>query len=376
MLKLIKRILAILSLLTAISLGIAYASVYIKPQHVWIPAFFGLAYPYILLLALILIVLGFILRTWRPPLVLILVLLLGWNHLNHFFRIPLNFNRSGEEVTNKEHLDLLTFNVRLFNIYQTGNITPDSLFSWIRSRDADVVCLQEIYTGSQGVQESELTSQLKYRYFRFNYMKSGAKPMKYGMALFSKYPIVASGKLIYPDTYNATMYCDIAVGSDTLRIFNNHLQSTRLNKAQLFALNGNGPGESFREILDIPVRLRDAFRKRASQADILKAETERSPYRFILCGDFNDTPVSYTYRKLSQGLNDSFMAGGKWLGKTYSGLLPSFRIDYILTGPGLIPKDYTRFPFKYSDHFPVRARIMIVSHEREGDPDQHSLRKE
>ena len=107
------------------------------------------------------------------------------------------------------------------------------------------------------------------------------------------------------------------------------------------------------EIKDISHRLKYAFRKRAHQADVLSDHIHTSPYPVIVCGDFNDTPVSYTYHKIRGDLVDAFIESGRGIGNTYSGMFPSYRIDYILHSRNLRSGGFETVRVDYSDHFPV-----------------------
>jgi len=106
-------------------------------------------------------------------------------------------------------------------------------------------------------------------------------------------------------------------------------------------------------------KLVDAFRKRSYQAEMLRAHIDSSDYPVIVCGDFNDSPDSYAYRKISGELNDAFRKSGKgFLSSTYRGRMPSYRIDYILYDDYFSSCVYRRGNLKHSDHFPVFARMM------------------
>jgi endonuclease/exonuclease/phosphatase (EEP) superfamily protein YafD len=92
---------------------------------------------------------------------------------------------------------------------------------------------------------------------------------------------------------------------------------------------------------------------------VIARHIELCKHPVIICGDFNDPPVSYTYRKISHGFADAFMRSGWGIGSTYHGPMPSFRIDYIMHSKQFISMDYRRIKFDYSDHFPVECRIII-----------------
>jgi len=375
--KLINKTFRVLSVITAVALLLAYLAVWISPVKIWILAFFGLAYPYILLVAVFLLFFWLLNRKTKEFVFMLVFIILGWGHLNRFFRVPVKPERQSKITTDSlRQIKVLSYNVRLFNLYEKKSDNMDNIIRFIHNEDADIICLQEIYTGSSRMTEKMLIQKIGLPYNRINYLISGNKPVYYGMAIFSRFPIIGSGTIKYPDTYNTTMFCDVLAGKDTLRIFNNHLQSTRLKKTNYFLFSGSNQSESLKEILDISERLKDAFIKRAGQAEILHKKITESPYRVIVCGDFNDTPVSYTYHKITTGLKDAFLYNGKWLGKTYAGLLPSFRIDYIIIDRTLQPLDFRRYRNRYSDHFPVSCRILISPAQKEGSPDQHFPPKE
>ena len=96
---------------------------------------------------------------------------------------------------------------------------------------------------------------------------------------------------------------------------------------------------------------------RAKQAEILTNHIASSPYPVIVCGDFNDIPVSYTYRTLSQNLNDAFEKRGFGFGTTYSGNIPALKIDYILTAKRIKIFNCTILKVPYSDHYPMVSEL-------------------
>jgi endonuclease/exonuclease/phosphatase family metal-dependent hydrolase len=146
------------------------------------------------------------------------------------------------------------------------------------------------------------------------------------------------------------------IEKDTFRIFNNHLQSFRLRKMErsfLEEITDPDDKETFKTMKLLTISLRRAFIRRAHQADEVKRNIEKSPYPVIVTGDFNDTPVSYSYRKIRKGLNDSFISSGYGAGFTYKGNYPANRIDYILFNNELECASFEILKVKYSDHYPV-----------------------
>ncbi len=98
-------------------------------------------------------------------------------------------------------------------------------------------------------------------------------------------------------------------------------------------------------------------------ASIPLSNIQKSPYPAIICGDFNDTPMSYTYWKLSRGRRDSFKDAGKGFGATYSMLQPLLRIDYILSPKDVRATSHKIVKLKYSDHYPVVATFAMAENK-------------
>jgi endonuclease/exonuclease/phosphatase family metal-dependent hydrolase len=113
--------------------------------------------------------------------------------------------------------------------------------------------------------------------------------------------------------------------------------------------------ETVNEVKSLSVSLKKGFVKRSLQAQIVKDHINSSKYPVIVAGDFNDTPVSYSYRKIRRGLNDSFVTSGYGAGFTYKGNYPPNRIDYILYDNSLVSSHFDILKVKYSDHYPIIA---------------------
>ena len=120
-------------------------------------------------------------------------------------------------------------------------------------------------------------------------------------------------------------------------------------------LTANDDKETVKEVKSLSVSLKKGFVKRALQAQVVKDHINRSPFPVIVAGDFNDTPVSYAYRKIRKGLNDSFVNSGYGAGFTYKGNYPPNRIDYILYDDNLINSYFEIKKVRYSDHYPIIA---------------------
>ena len=140
---------------------------------------------------------------------------------------------------------------------------------------------------------------------------------------------------------NFCIYVDVLVGIDTIRIYNAHLQSFRLKKKSLELFDEKiDMNEIQNESKPLLVQLYRSSLKRSKQVDVLAAHIESCRFKVILAGDFNDTPISYTYNRLTRILTDGFKEGGSGIGTTYKGPLFGLRIDYIMHSKGLSVRNY------------------------------------
>ena len=349
------KILVIISLVFSTSLLIAYLAPLISPEKFWPPAFFGLAYPYLLVIN-ITFVIYWILRRRLSFLLPLIAIIIGYSHLGRF----INLGSKQDSPPKKAGISLISYNIRYFDKYKWTKDpkTPNNIISLIEDTKSGIVCLQEFRRTSTGtLSTTNLRKKFRTPYFHID-PKSG------NIATFSRYPIVKRGQIPFTKEHLCTcIYSDIKVGPDTLRIFNIHLESNRFvhhNYKFITQKNPNANDENLEEIKDISTRLRYGFIRRAQQVDIISKYIKDSPYPTILCGDFNDTPSSYTYHKMSQELIDAFQTRGRGIGTTYNGAFPSFRIDYILYHPSIICAQYKRIKKKYSDHYPIYGKFAIA----------------
>ena len=363
--KFFKGLILILNVLVAAALLISYLAPFINPSKWFLPAIFGLAYPYLLILNLIFLI-YWLVRLNRAILISLVVIVLGWNHINNL--LPLNFRDSEIPVNvNQERMyKVLSYNIRQFDLYHwTREVeVKEHIMDLIKKEDPDVVCFQEYYTSKRrGERQEDIARELEQLRESAVYYSTDTKwDIGIGIATFSRYPILKKSRIPFNTTYNAAMYTDIQFGDDVVRVFNVHLQSIRFKEedyAFMDTVRLKHANEQMRGIKNIGSQLKKAFVMRAEQAEIISNYIKESPYPVVVMGDFNDTPHSFTYRKIRKGLHDAFRKSGKGFGYTYSGDLPKFRIDYILYSDPLISETFKRIKRDYSDHYPITTRLYL-----------------
>ena len=324
-------------MLLLFALFLSYASPYISPDtFLWPVALLGLIYPFILLINVLFTIYWFI-RFKKHFWANIIIILLGYGHIQNLIKIQEN------AINTEAKFSVMSFNVRLFNAYNwiKKDDVKQKIIQYLNKESVNVLCLQEFYA-------PEELPRLNYPY---SHIGLQSKRKSWRMATYSNFPIFNKGTVsIYGErTNNVCIYTDIAMYGDSIRIYNVHLASNWFEKEDYEFLD-NPSVEGAESIIE---RLKASFFKRAKQVKAIKAHMNTSPYPIILCGDFNDTPTSFTYKQLSEGLNDSFTMAGTGLGQTYNGKFPTLRIDYILHSPKFKINSFKTKEVNLSDHFPI-----------------------
>lgn len=353
--KLKVKILFALNILAGLGLLLAYLSVVVNPGKIAFLAFFGLAYPYLLLINIIFVIIwAYSLK--KELLLSLIIILAGINHINNYIRFQ-------KAETGDYDFSLLSYNIRLFNHYDSDKNSEKEIIDYLRASSTDIMCLQEFYiNGDISAAKENFALQVNSAYK----VHSKFFPIKdnrhYGIATFTSFPIVGRGDIKHPSSASLSIYTDIIIKKDTFRIYNNHLQSFKLRRMErslIEEIYNNDQENTVKGIIDLSFSLKQGFARRANQAVTVKEHINASPYPVIVCGDFNDTPISYTYRKIRKGLKDSFVESGSGAGFTYKGKYPPNRIDYILFENSLVSSGFNVDRIKYSDHYPVTAFFSI-----------------
>nr|WP_319400442.1 endonuclease/exonuclease/phosphatase family protein [uncultured Carboxylicivirga sp.] len=359
-----KSIITLISFIAATILLLSVVTAYISPAHTWILAFMGFGFPVLWIINLLLAVFWVVKRRWQF-LFPVIALLLTLSHWNNTFQWKGKNIEQGQTVDSP--LTVMSFNVRLFDLYNWSREkdVQEKIFDLIRKENPDVLCLQEFYsTTKKGTfNENYILSRLnQYKYKHIEYHSGKRGKRNFGLVTFSRYPIVDKGTLKFEHTSNFSIHTDIEAHGQRVRIFNNHLESIRFSYKHLNfldSLNYKSDKERVEGMKEISGKLRLAFKHRAEQAETIGKHISNSPFPAIVCGDFNDTPVSYVYRQMRGDLKDAFVESGKGFGGTYNGNLPSFRIDFIFHDERFDSYEFKKFNVNYSDHYPIMTTINL-----------------
>jgi endonuclease/exonuclease/phosphatase family metal-dependent hydrolase len=356
----LSRTVFIFNILAIIALLISYSASVINPKTFWPIAFFGLGY-----LPILLVNIGFIVY-WllrKPKMILfsLLAILIGWPLLTKHWNL-----RSASPITVKapDQIRVLSFNAHLFKDVRNAkkNFKNDAL-KILDSIKPDIICFQEYYSKIKGkhVISNEFKVKLGYDYHYF--AESSKNDYEaYGMTIFSKYPIINSGKIRDNDYgINRISYADIQTNDSTIRVYNVHLRSFALqNDEKEFFQNPSSKKETDNlATRRIGRKLKNAFEFRSEQASSLKKHMDACPFPYIVMGDFNDTPMSYSVNRVSKGLHNAFKEKGAGWGVTHYEMLPIFQIDYIFASSKFDILNYHVVNIKLSDHYPIWCDLKL-----------------
>ncbi len=361
----LKTILIIGSILSICALSLSYLSVFIHPETIRLLPLFGLGYLIIVAIHILLLIIWIFVKSRVWLWLMLGVLVLGGNL--HFRSVSIAWD--DENTLNSTEYKVLSYNVRLFDVY---NQSPkkalenkEAIFNFLETSNADIYCFQEFYhqDGSEEYNTKKLLSdRLKTPYSHARLSVSDYRKQSFGVAIFSKYEIFSQGEVSFDEvekTFNYCIYVDVVAKKDTIRIYNVHLQSIHFQKDDYALFNEENPQASNEnsQAYKLVNKVLDAYPIRAKQSKKLTEHMKSSPFPIIVCGDFNDAPMSYTYNQFHRFLNDAFLNTSMGIGRTYAGKVPAGRIDYIFHDQSMGSRNFVIQKEKLSDHYAISCSV-------------------
>ncbi|RPD40295.1 endonuclease/exonuclease/phosphatase family protein [Chitinophaga barathri] len=332
----------------------------VNPASFWPAGFAGLAFPLLWVLSVIFIP-GWLIVRKKYWLISVFALIVSFRGIG----VTWGFNLFN---TGKTHT-AQSFTVMSFNSSSMGLLgykeTPrvrEHIYQIVREARPDVLCIQEFYTNEHPDQQPHLENILSngaYPYYYFAEHYTQWTTWHYGTAIFSRFPIIDTARIAFNGGYKGNedlLKVKLLVHGDTVQVLTGHLSSYRLNGKDYQAV-GSPDGGKIKSVMG---KMRRSFANRVTQAQIMAAEISKSQYPLVVTGDFNDIPLSYTYRTIrGNALQDAFLEQGSGFGRTFSALSPTLRIDYVLPGREFAVEDFSIFRKKGLQHFPVMARLSL-----------------
>ncbi len=366
----------------AAAMFLSYLAVYVNPAKFALPLFFGLYFIPILAINLLLLLIA-LLRRSASAWIAVAALLPALLYTDLFVKI------GNREEPQKEGIEIkiASWNVGMFSSSSggSGNAagTPGRLTreecrreigEFIAGENPHILCLQEFFADDY-TQADTLYGQYPYRHYHLFKARNGKL---FGNMILSKFPIADKGVLSFRGSTNLSIFADVEHYGRTLRIYNNHLESydvsfTALAHKFYDKLNemkkGEGNvspvkeeslgGEITRDIVETHGKMKNTFIKRSEQVGRILDDINRTPHETIICGDFNDTPMSYTYHTLAKNRKDTFREAGSGFGATFIPVWPLLRIDYLLVPQDAECISHTVHKESHSDHYPVTCSVIL-----------------
>lgn len=351
--RLVATVLLVVNIIVVCLLLFAAYSPNLNPETHPLRACMGLTFPIFLVMNLCFFCFWLIFR-FRFALLPFAGFLLCAPQIRTYF--PINFRTS--------NVPQETFKMLSYNVMGFGDLTKiegkNPVLTYLQGSEADIICLQEYVVSANQkyvTKEDIERALLAYPYKHIRYIGGN------GVACYSKYPIVSASPVHYASQNNGSVVYEIAMGSDTLTLINNHLESnklTALDKKVYEEMIEAPEAEKMKHGIKYLVqKLGNAQQIRAVQARAVAQAVEKARYpNVIVCGDFNDSPISYTHKTISKNLRDAFISSGRGLGISYNQNKFYFRIDNILVSKNLKTYNCTvDRSIKHSDHYPIWCYI-------------------
>lgn len=363
--KIFRIILLTLNAIVLGSLLLSAFSGYISPYRFVFFSYLGLFFPFILVGNIAVFFVWLLFKQWKQ--VLLHLVVFGICGAAIYTYCPLH--RQTREIPEKA-IKILTYNVMRFNNIRKDDsgYPPNKILQYILENDADIVCIQEF--GASRINTNFLTEKVimdvlkKYPYHYIHPLQFPYQSEEFGLAIFSRFPILSNRKVPYESAYNGSFITELDIKGKRVTLVNNHLESNKLTeeeRSNYFQLTQEIDTQSLDAFTQMMTkRLTPAYKTRAVQAQILSqiVKENKNPY-IIICGDFNDTPISYARHKIKGNLRDAFVDSGCGLGITYNKYRFLFRIDYILHSDNIKSYNCTVGKLKSSDHYPVWCYLQL-----------------
>lgn len=350
--RVIVFLLALLAFVGLLAMAMSVLCSYVDPtKFVWL-TFFGLMFWAILFYNLMVFTL--LLLMWsRKVWISIIALLIAVPGVYKSFS-------TGRSLDGGE-LRVMTYNVLQFKDQDDAERRRDSvafeMARMVKEYKPDVLCVQEFSPFTSKMSRKECVDhfgemmEMPYNYYH-NKANFG------GNVIYSRYPLTALEEDIpfaHENEYGAVARVD-AGQKGTFYVLCCHLTSFQLTHEEVavFSERGNSKEQVEEYGKSIVSKLVTAYKKRSQEVNEMLADIPHDGRPILLCGDFNDTPLSYTYHQIYRaGFVDGFVKAGHGIGRTYAGKLPLLRIDYVWVNDQIQPMSFQRIKYKVSDHYPV-----------------------
>ncbi|GGK33025.1 endonuclease [Yeosuana aromativorans] len=338
-LHLIDKIVFVFNTILAAVLLVSFVLPYLPPKTFSQLSVLSLSVPFLIVVN-VLFFLYWLLKVKRQLVLSLLILIIGYVFYGSLYKFS---SSEDSDINTDDAFKVMNYNVRLFNLYK-----------WIPQQDVDVKIVDFIKEQAPdilSIQEYHPDSRIDLSFFKYRYDKLSGKHTKHGQVILSQFPIVNSGSVEFPNTANNAIYADVVKGNDTIRVYNIHLESLRID-TDVDKLKEEGSERLFKVA-------GSTFKMQQFQTELFLLHKRQCHYKMIICGDFNNTAFSYVYRKIKGDLNDTFKEAGNGFGRTYDFRFFPVRIDFIFADEAFAVNKFKTFDDHFSDHYPIMTTLSL-----------------
>ena len=332
------RIIYFINVVVAVLLLLSYVLPFLPPKTFSILAVVNLGVSFLILIN-VFFFLYWLIQLKRKFMLSFVVLLIGYMSFGTLYKFS-----ASTKIDDPQNIKVMNYNVRLFNLYEwiPEKGIETKIVDFIKKESPDVLSLQEYHPHEN----------IDLSFFKYKYEELSGKKTKYGQAIFSKFPIINSGSIEFPDTANNAIFVDVVKGKDTIRFYNIHLESLRIN-TKVEHLKTEDSERLFK-------RIGTTFKMQQFQTELFLMHKKECHYKMVICGDFNNTAFSYVYRQIKGDLIDTFKEAGNGFGRTYDFKFFPVRIDFIFADEEFNVNGFKAFNNHYSDHYPIMTTLSLI----------------
>ena len=254
---------------------------------------------------------------------------------------PISFFKTDATVDDQMGLQVMSYNVRLFNHYNwiKDSSVKNKIKTFVNDNKPDFIAVQEFHDDYR-----ELMNDFKYSHIDLN-------EGNVGLAIFGNSKMINKGDVVSSDKRKIAIYVDFVYKKDTLRLYNSHFKSYNINP-----LSFKPNKETFKNVLN---KTKLVYKIQNDECSILIDHMKKSPYSLMLAIDLNNTSDSFVYKKINDLFFDSYVQTGFEFGATYDFSFLPIRIDYIFYSKLIKANTYQIHNVKLSDHKPISVFFNI-----------------
>lgn len=329
----------------------------IPPSKHLYASYMGILFPLFLLLTLF-FVLYWVVRRRYYFLLTVGMILFCWEPTTRY----LPYHLFGNEVDTTD-LKILTYNTcALGRSALNKDALPNKVLDFIKNEDADIVCLQEYTFNNSGLSEKIIRKELA-AYPHYHFSRASNHTTNSGLAIFSKFPITKTKQIDFKSMYNTSCLYELDIDGQKVTVINNHLESNKLSIEDrafyLDLIKHFEPEKLVGARTTLIHKLGAAYKIREIQTNQLRTVIDKVTTPIIVCGDLNDTPISYCYHNLRGEMVDAYQNAGFGPSISYHESGFFFRIDHLFHSSDIKSTRAKVHFVKFSDHYPITVSIKL-----------------